>query len=925
MADDRRSRMAELIRRSPANYEYFFEHLDDPAWLRVLEKERFFRDPPAPERGEDWVRFPNWPESRYLVRIAAGVPEEVLRLAKRIPPTENPRVHEDILGIAAQLPGKMAAQLVRRESRWLRDYNGHLMSLPETAADALAHVARERETKAAFALASAILGISAAEEPATTRRRAVARVSEYSYGRIIERAWPPLSQVAPGPAFRFLRDRLLDVIAIGYTDAEDGYDSTSSWRSAIEDHAQNLDHSLLDLLTDTVRDQALDLAQTPDGLRLVLTELKRKPAPLLERIALHVIRHRGTADLVASKLADRDLAFDVHAWHEYGELLRHRYADLSPAQQARVLRVLDAGEERQPTAAQEARRLTAAELTRSDRYARLKRYVLIADHLDGATRDAYEALRDEFGEPSHPTFLSYMTSWSGTTSPFSLEDLRKMQPRDVARTLREWRPTGDLEDPSPEGLGRILKEVVAERSASFAGAAADFVGLEATYVRSLLDGLSTAARQGSRFPWAPVLDLAAWVVAQPRGANDARDDRQTDPHWGWARKEVAGLLSRGFADSEAELPLGERERVWSLLELLTEDPDPTPQHEERYGGDNMDPATLAINTTRGEALHAVVRYAFWVERGVEQFEGISSIREVDALLDRHLDLEVDPSLAVRSVYGQWFAQFVRIDEAWAAALAPRVFPADPEHAAHFAAAWNAYVVFNSPYTDVFSILHEAYALAVDRLDQRTGRSSLAGDPRKQLGGHLLVFRMRGEMEPSGDLLERFWLTAPTELRQEVLTAAGWSLEKTPSLPADVRVRLVDTWEWILEQGARSDDASLAGFGAWLGARALDSGWLLTQALAVLRRGVGLEPDFAVFRELPRLAQDHADETLELLRRMVLADNEGWSVHGYTDEVREMLRIALANADARVRRDAEAVVDLLGARGMLEFRDLVAAQ
>jgi hypothetical protein len=87
--------------------------------------------------------------------------------------------------------------------------------------------------------------------------------------------------------------------------------------------------------------------------------------------------------------------------------------------------------------------------------------------------------------------------------------------------------------------------------------------------------------------------------------------------------------------------------------------------------------------------------------------------------------------------------------------------------------------------------------------------------------------------------------------------------------------------------------------------------------------VHLEPDFVVYGALPRLAGEHPREVVEVLRRMVLTDAEGWSLHGSTDEVREALHIALAVEDSETRRRAEALVHLLGARGMTMFRDLVA--
>jgi hypothetical protein len=861
--------------------------------------------------------------------VAAQTPVEVLKIALAIPDTDNVRVHEDLLEIARQLPGEMAARLVRKEARWLRAYEGHLLSLPKAGGEVLAHLARQGESKAAFELARALLRIRQADEPTGARRRAVASMSDYSYREIIQGAWPALVEADAPRAFGFLCDRLAEVIQVGFVEPADGHDLTYVWRSAIEDHAQNVGDSLLDALVDAVRDCALDLAQTVSGLEVALDELRKRPAPLFRRTALHVVRERGSADLVAAALLDEDNADNTDVWHDYGELLRHRFSDLAPEQQSAVLDLIARGPDVELTPALEKRGVTAPDLQQHARHWRLKRYTLIAQHLQGEAQRAYETLREEFGEPEHPTFLTYSRSWTGPTAPFSVDELREMGPRGVASTLREWTPAEGSEKPTPEGLGRILQATVSADATAFAVAAREFVDLDPTYVRALFSGLAEAAKSPTEFPWGPVLELGEWVVAQPRSASDTSDDWDRDTHWGRARKDLASLLSQGFAEGVAEIPLDRREQVWRLLAALAEDPDPTPEHEERYGGDNMDPATLAINTTRGESLHAVIRYMFWVERALAnsgEFNGMDSIPEARNLLEHHLDPTVDGSLAIRAVYGQWFPQLVRIDSEWARSIAPAVFPDAPELDPYFHAAWNAYVVFNRPFTDVFQVLAERYRLAVERLGKHPGRVPLAGNPGERLGDHLLSLRIQGVAEgDKEDLFAHFWTAASPELRREVLSHAGWSLEQTPTLEPEVRQRLASTWEWIFEDAQTGDSAPLSAFGAWLGSQALDGSWLLEQAQAVLALGVHLEPDFVVYRAVQRLASDNPRQAIEVLRGMVLTDTEGWSISGSTDEVRAALAVALAADDAETRTQATTLIHLLGARGMTTFRDLVSAE
>jgi hypothetical protein len=131
-----------------------------------------------------------------------------------------------------------------------------------------------------------------------------------------------------------------------------------------------------------------------------------------------------------------------------------------------------------------------------------------------------------------------------------------------------------------------------------------------------------------------------------------------------------------------------------------------------------------------------------------------------------------------------------------------------------------------------------------------------------------------------------------------------------------------TWGWILQDTSQAEEVgALGGFGAWFGATALDDRWLLEQAVELLQRGVYLQPDHAVYEALPRLASSHPALALEVLGGMVRNDKEGWALHGSTKEVRIAFEMVLARGDADAHRRAKALIDVLGARGFNDFRDL----
>jgi hypothetical protein len=91
---------------------------------------------------------------------------------------------------------------------------------------------------------------------------------------------------------------------------------------------------------------------------------------------------------------------------------------------------------------------------------------------------------------------------------------------------------------------------------------------------------------------------------------------------------VASLLSHGFAEGSAAVPFDARARAWALLEELAAARIPHPSTRCGTARRTATFSRLAINTTRGEAMHAVVRYALWVERGLAEFDGSSSIRRL---------------------------------------------------------------------------------------------------------------------------------------------------------------------------------------------------------------------------------------------------------------------------------------------------------
>ena len=151
-------------------------------------------------------------------------------------------------------------------------------------------------------------------------------------------------------------------------------------------------------------------------------------------------------------------------------------------------------------------------------------------------------------------------------------------------------------------------------------------------------------------------------------------------------------------------------------------------------------------------MHAAVRYGLWVRRsmGSEESEadlrqdGFARIPELRDLLDAHLNPTHDPSLAVRSVYGQWFPWLVLLDHNWAATRAEVIF--DRSNQEMWSASWGAYITFNRPYDDVFPVIEEQYRQAVETMTLEAAETRWVGSrdtPEERLAEHVMVLYWRG--------------------------------------------------------------------------------------------------------------------------------------------------------------------------------------
>lgn len=948
------SDLKTLLSRVPNNavsFRYFFDNLNTPEWLQPLSKEGLFKDPPAPDRDMEagTVSYPLWPQSRYLARMADMesnlVKEAVFGIAIGVQDKGNLNVQRDLLDIAQSLSPELAKAFVPKAKEWLKT---PYLPVADKLTGLIAHLARGGQLDSALDLAMETFAVEVEQpppvelpeddvyEPIPVLRP---RLEFWEYKTSLQKVISELAVVGQERTLQWISDLLDATLHMSTTSSEKDKTNDYSyiWRPLIENHEQNLGMDVRHPLVSAVRDVALKLLELePEKLLLVVDYLEGCKWPVFRRIALYLLDVQEDAPLnvIAQRLTSKELLNDSHFDHEYAVLLKSCFAQLGNEEQANILKYIEQGPPYLDHISTRDNGQTGEEMSAEAAARSLKRWqrdklAPISEVLPPAWHKRNLQLVEEFGEVD-----------VGPASTMVTDDLRSWTVSSIVDFLSSWQPSEDsrrtIEAPSRGGFARILTNIVQTEPVRFATEATRFKGLDATYVRGILSGFEGAAREKRAFPWQPVIDLASWATAEPLEIQGRESGYllDADPSWSWARKQIAELLSVGFDEGPCEIPFQLRPKVWNILKQLTEDPEPTPEYEAQYGNTKTDPATLALSTVRGQAMYVAIYYGLWVRRNIQGLpdkdRGISSgfdeLPQLRDVLAHHLDSEADSSVAVRSVYGRCFPWLVLIDADWCQQNLGKIFPTGERLRVYRDSAWETYIIFCRPSDVALDVLKEQYEQAIERIGQGSNDWGHLGQPDEHLAEHLLTFFGGGQIGlETGGLLDRFYARASKELCIHGMGFVGRMLNNSKDMPTDWIERFKGLWMRRVEAVGSDPDShgrELSSFGWWFASGKFEDVWALEELRKTLKLARAATPEHMVLERLASVSATYPVPATECLRLMVEGERDPWSVHTWRKEIRQILTTALTSGDHSAKQAAVELINRLGARGHLDFADLI---
>jgi hypothetical protein len=867
-----------------------------PEWFKLLREKKYFVSPPPLEPDEEGrVSYLPWAPSEYLVRLAATKQfhADVIDVALGLDGTDNPAAQEAVIDIALVVPASEGAELAEQVAAYLA--TPFQWRLPYKARDLIIHFANEGQTAASLAILRALL-VSRVPGSGEWRQSALLKT-------IVAALFPRV-----GLAGLELLADLLDE-ELDRDSSKRRHDLSYIWRPHL---AGSIRQTPLDSLISALNEAAgIVAAADPSQIEAIVALLEGRDTSIFTRIALDLLRRVPNDELIAERLSDHERFENFNLEREWTQLAQGHFAFLAEEVQKRILGWIEAGPTEDGEEGEDAEE-------RRERWQRAQ-LMRLGEELPDDWRERRDQLIERYGAPSTPIRDRIVRP---VPAVFSKDELAAKSVEELLEYLDSWVPGEWFDGTSANDLGNVLAEVVADDPCRFAVSAASFSETEPTYVRHLLAGLGKAANDGKGFEWQQVLQLASSALEQPRLIEERPEDdrRGLDRGWITTRLEIARLLSTGLR--QALIPAELADHVWTILLSLSDDPEPDSVYEEKWDEEGTGPSSLALNTVRGAAVHALFCFMWSRKQLTPTGEEPRLEERIRQVLDRRLDPVIEPTRAIRSVYGQRFPFIVAADRVWASERVKSIFGRASDGAGLGRAAWDSYLFHtNNVYDTTFELLRKHYVAAVERI--------VAGEAdddqvREQLLGHLVCLYVAGKTELDDDLFGRFISAAPAKECARVIETIGFDLERS-TFGEEKLGRLRALWESrfeALSAGGKDALRELRGFGWWLGSGRFEADWSLGQLTRLFEAGGTVDPDHVVIERLKELRDEHLPEVVRALAAMIEATDEPWFVLGSREEIRDILLVGLKSSDSGVNQAARQATNRLVARGHPEFVELL---
>lgn len=954
--------LLDMLRTRQDLRDYFFRSGPHATWAIILWDHGFFSDSPSPQKTEKGYMFPYWDAQGYLISVASQVPDIVLKHVRSI------QGHSWYISRAIEalclIEADKAEGAVPKIIEWLHDLEIVTAIAPQTY-ELIKHLAQSRKTVAVFDL---FLHLTTPIPPPEVKKvgdfllnaEAVSKFrDEYNENKVLSEGLSLLVELDAERTVQILEGHLCSAIRLE-AEAKNfpDFENVSWWRAAVEETGQDFDHDYKDKLLQALRD-ALEswVRQDARAVEPLVQRYLKEKREIMRRLGLHILQ-RFPEDYkknVVRELRKTKNLGDVGIHYEFFVLMKRGFPYLDiPDQKALITAIcngpsLERVEGLAKWAKQEYGEDPNKYVQRHSKFWVRDRLWMIKDNLKGQPAQSLDKLIAELGKPEHPAFTCWHSSgayWVRDVGPLADHEIASKSADELLEFLKEWKPPSEKQfGPdciSYEGLANDVAKLVLANPQKYAKQLVAIGILRSEFACALLEQF-TKNEKASAVSWELCIDFCEKLLENESiryGMNHKGGE-----NWVWARKLIVNLFQEGISKPERAITSEYLPRVRDVLLMLVYDPDPEPEGDkpkEGWFGHN-DPATVAINHVRSDALSALIVYALYRAKltGTDEKEpssegpGPQRLEEVvRETLTKKLDKIDEPSWAVHSVYGRHLWVLYWLDQKWVKAHIDQIFPEEEaeENIRFYVAAWDSFIIFNGYNTLMLDMLYPKYSKAIDNLSKGyVTKTHLR--PAESLAGHLIWHYLLSDKEipailDDRILLKKFFEIVKTESRGTACWVLWKILKDNPSDSGSYWPKVRKLWEWRVQKASMANNSTdfddEMGWLAYLPLEApssetITSLWPLLEGLlphiARDTRGLGWR---SIEEYLAREVDGDPVKSIQFY--YLMHSQEGKPPFLYSgDNARKIIETAAVHSKSR--RSTLSLIDLLGRTGIHQYKSI----
>ena len=200
-------------------------------------------------------------------------------------------------------------------------------------------------------------------------------------------------------------------------------------------------------------------------------------------------------------------------------------------------------------------------------------------------------------------------------------------------------------------------------------------------------------------------------------------------------------------------------------------------------------------------------------------------------------------------------------------------------------------------------------------------------PIARFSQHIIILYGRGQLTlKENSILSVLLKSVDISIRSHAISFVGRTLEESHNrneeVPDEVIERFKSLWHWYWYNiGSKDDIPDSTLFSYWYTCKLFDAEWAINNLYEYSRNVNEIDYNYKIPNQLSIDSKDYPKMCIDIMEKLIHTDREGWNLSSWRGSIYVILSNAIVNSDS-TKQKAEALIDVLGRKGFLEYGELL---